>query len=478
MANRVISAYRGNVAELEFRAMLARPRADAGRPLGSIWMRPDGTDLYQSISRNQEDNTRRYIKATGYRFPYISSLTSIQGGSIDATDKVVVIGAGAMGRGLLAPVFAQAGKRISFLDGNQEVIDALGRENQYSVSIGGDNITMTDIHAINNLQDREAAVAELIRAQIVTTSVGPKVLPMIAPTIAKAVYWRMIFGIQEPLNVIFLENLPIEVSDDFKTVKDQLLEFRAAFFAGRETDSAFQDYVEQKVGFSMAIGNYPGGFIDKDPLRIAISGHDHMIPVNGKTFIGCIDVPQVELVDNFDALVCQKLFAFNSLHALVAYMGFAKGVKTIPEAMGIGSVREVFEGAMTEVGMALAEQFGFDSSHSLAYDRHIREIFTSFSDTIYRVGGDPYRKLLPNDRLLGAASLCSKNGVLPENIAVGIAAGINYALKVSPDDDPTRAAHPELNTYEDFVQTICGAGMNYELQEMVSRAYLGYFPPR
>ncbi len=475
MANRVISAYRGNVPETEFRAMLSRPRAEAGRPLGSIWMRPDGTDVYPSAGGTEERNTAIYLQATGFIYPYIHSLTSIQEGSIDAQDKVVQFGSGVIGRGFLAPIFAQAGHRISFLDADMGVIDALRNSNSYSVSIGGDEITMTDIHVINSVLEKEAAVAEIIRAQIVTTSVGPKILPRIAPTIAEAVYWRMAFGLQSPLNIILLENLPIEVSDDFKTVKDQLLEFRTAFFAGREENSDFHDYVRQYVGFARAIGNYPGGMIDNDPLRMAISGHDHKIPVDGQNFIGSIDVPQVELVANFDALVCQKLLRFNMAHALVAYLGFCDRRDTIPESFSGGFVRRVFEGAMAETGTALERHFGFEVQQTRDYFDHTVGIFSTFPDDILRVGADPYRKLAPNDRLMRAAMLCLMHGIEPVNVSIGIAAGIRYALNATPEQDKTIGTRPDIVTAQDVLTKVCGLELEDHLAGLILEAFHKYF---
>ena len=49
-------------------------------------------------------------------------------------------------------------------------------------------------------------------------------------------------------------------------------------------------------------------------------------------------------------------------------------------------------------------------------------------DTCLRVGGDPSRKLSPKDRLIGAAKLCEKQGILPCYIAIGAAAALRRLI--------------------------------------------------
>ena len=41
-----------------------------------------------------------------------------------------------------------------------------------------------------------------------------------------------------------------------------------------------------------------------------------------------------------------------------------------------------------------------------------------------RVGGDPARKLSPDDRMIGSATLALEQGITPAYIAVGAAAGV------------------------------------------------------
>jgi len=61
---------------------------------------------------------------------------------------------------------------------------------------------------------------------------------------------------------------------------------------------------------------------------------------------------------------------------------------------------------------------------------HITDLLNRFTnaalqDTCARVGGDPGRKLSPDDRLIGSSSLAMAQGTTPAYIAVGAAAGVH-----------------------------------------------------
>ena len=54
-------------------------------------------------------------------------------------------------------------------------------------------------------------------------------------------------------------------------------------------------------------------------------------------------------------------------------------------------------------------------------------------DPISRVAREPFRKLKPNDRLIGAAQLCLAAGVVPKNLMIGIMAAFVYENPGDPD---------------------------------------------
>jgi len=468
-----ISAYCGSMLP----SLLAGIRGK--RHLGSLWVDRNGANVYPKAKKLIMDKAAEFRDQGTYLHTY----ASMELGSVDAEKKAVQFGAGAIGRGFLAPIIAQAGFRISFLDADQALIDTLRSSDCYYVNMSGRERTISDLHLLNSVAQREDAVAEVLRASMITTSVGPKILPMIAPTIADGVFRRMLFGIQTNLNIVFLENMPVTPINDFRGIKDQLAGFRQSFFEAASKlfinpnqEGQFAEYVEKHIGMARAIGHYPTGLLMGDPLNISVAGHGHFIPVDAKGFKGRrTGIPQMKLSQGYDALAMQKLFAFNMTHALVAYLGFVNGALRTDKAMEVPEIRTIFEGAMREIESALTRQFGFSEAQTAVYRTHTTSIFEEYQDSVFRVGGDPFRKLAPNDRMIGAARLCLMTGIRPENIAKGIAAGIFYAINVRPENDKTVTIPQDVTEPEDklqyMLQEVCRLTTDDELYTMALDSY-------
>lgn len=81
--------------------------------------------------------------------------------------------------------------------------------------------------------------------------------------------------------------------------------------------------------------------------------------------------------------------------------------------------------------MALSKKYG---APMMDLQEHITDLLYRFTnaalkDTCQRVGGDPARKLSPEDRLIGSSLLAMEEGFTPAYIAVGAAAGLHRYLK-------------------------------------------------
>jgi mannitol-1-phosphate 5-dehydrogenase len=90
----------------------------------------------------------------------------------------------------------------------------------------------------------------------------------------------------------------------------------------------------------------------------------------------------------------------------------------------------VTKAAMWEAGMALIDEYPLEFNEN-TIGEHIDDLIRRFGnkalgDSIYRAGRDLYRKLDPNDRLLGAINLCVKHGRLQKNICFGVAAALYF----------------------------------------------------
>lgn len=90
----------------------------------------------------------------------------------------------------------------------------------------------------------------------------------------------------------------------------------------------------------------------------------------------------------------------------------------------------IAKNAMLESACALAAEYNVSMQELLPHidDLLLRYRNKALGDTCVRVGGDTVRKLGPNDRLIGAARLCTKHGIVPHHISVGIAAAVHRYL--------------------------------------------------
>ena len=81
--------------------------------------------------------------------------------------------------------------------------------------------------------------------------------------------------------------------------------------------------------------------------------------------------------------------------------------------------------------MALSGKYGVALGDVVMHITDLLNRFTNaaLKDTCARVGGDPARKLSPDDRMIGSSALALEQGTTPAYIAVGAAAGVHRYIK-------------------------------------------------
>jgi mannitol-1-phosphate 5-dehydrogenase len=89
------------------------------------------------------------------------------------------------------------------------VVAALKTEGRYEVILADENeshIAVDRVTALHSARDAEEVTERLAEADLVTTAVGPSILPVIAPAIAQGLLERIRVG-GAPVNVIACENM-------------------------------------------------------------------------------------------------------------------------------------------------------------------------------------------------------------------------------------------------------------------------------
>ncbi len=121
----------------------------------------------------------------------------------------VHFGAGNIGRGFIGQLLHESGYDIVFVDVRDDVVEALKTEGRYDVILADENerhVPVDRVTALHSARDAEEVTERIAEADLVTTAVGPSILPVIAPAIAEGLLERVRVG-GAPVNVIACENM-------------------------------------------------------------------------------------------------------------------------------------------------------------------------------------------------------------------------------------------------------------------------------
>lgn len=342
---------------------------------------------------------------------------------------LVQFGAGNIGRSFIGRVFGTNGYEAVFVDINNAVIDTLNRERTYTIVIKKNNvpdkiIEVSNVRGINS-RDIEAVKKIVQEADIIATSVGKNVLPIIAGPIAAGLTGRQNKHPGKPVNIILAENL--HNGAEF---------FRNALKPHLPESFPLKDYVgiiETSIGKMVPI--MPMEVIKENPTIVYSEEYNNLI-MDKKAFLGEVpNIPEIMAVDNIAAYVDRKLCIHNLGHAAVSYLGNLSVPKAVYlyEILANPEIFSCVRFAMMQSAEALLKEYpGVFTKESLV--NHIDDLLERFrnralGDTIFRVGRDLPRKLFRDDRVLGAARLCIKHHLPYDAIIDVFLAGIRFQAK-------------------------------------------------
>jgi mannitol-1-phosphate 5-dehydrogenase len=155
--------------------------------------------------------------------------------------------------------------------------------------------------------------------------------------------------------------------------------------------------------------------------------------------------PGIEVfVEKEDLLAFEeaKLYGHNAIHALLAYLGLAKGYKKMTELKDDADLMKIASKAfLDESGAALIKKYCglgdelFTEGGYRSYAEDLLDRMTNpyLGDTTTRGGRDIVRKLGYSDRIFGTMTLALEYGIAPVNMAVGAAAAL-CVLLANPEE--------------------------------------------
>lgn len=328
-------------------------------------------------------------------------------------------GGGNIGRGFIGEVLNKNGFKIAFVDVNTEIIDALNDKHEYTIELaqeGTPQITVNNVYGINNGTHPEEVIAAFEQAEIVTTAIGPKILPYIAPLIAKGIQKRKAGQSTQPIDVIACENM----IGGSTFLKEEVL---------KNLDEEDMAYVEQYIGFpDAAVDRIVPLQSHEDKLFVSVEGYKEWVIDESKLKNTDLRLEGVHYASNLEPFIERKLFTVNTGHATTAYVGKYEGYKTIDEALKDESVRKQVEEVLAETGALMVEKWQFDAEEHQAYITKILSRFVNpyISDDITRVARTPMRKLGYDERFIRPIREANEKGLETKHLIQTVAKALLY----------------------------------------------------
>jgi len=354
-------------------------------------------------------------------------------------------GAGNIGRGFIGLLLSKT-HHVVFADIQKDTIDAINTKRGYFVTVISadkrEKHFVQDIEAV--LTDSPDTVRAYLKADIITTSVGPDALKFLAPSIANGLRARANAN-KRALNVIACENLLHGSNRLKKMVEDQL-----------KDDPATLNYLDKFVGFpNCAVDRIAPPFEKEALLDVAVEEFYEWF-VDRKVLKDPVpNIQGMKIVDNLDAYVERKLFTLNTAHAFLAYIGHLKGHKTLDQSMNDPQLRLMVEEALKESGAALVKKHDLDPEH---HQQYVDEVLNRFEtpqldDILVRVGRSPLRKLRKDDRLVGPVNMARDYGLPRDHLILAIAAALLFD-------------HPEDRESVQIQEMIKEKGLDWTVREI------------
>ncbi|MCI9121229.1 MAG: mannitol-1-phosphate 5-dehydrogenase [Oscillibacter sp.] len=337
--------------------------------------------------------------------------------------QAIQIGAGNIGRGFIGALLAQAGWQVTFADVVESILSELNSKHRYTVHIldrEPGEITIENVDGVNSTSPE--FTQKVAQCDLITTAVGPNVLPKIAGSIAAGIQERKAIGNTAPLNVICCENGLRTTTRLKNEVLKHLNEDETAFL---EANIGFVDCAVDRIcpkpNFENPLDAAVERYCEWDVERSAWKGEQ-------------VEIPGMTYADNLMAYLERKLFTLNSGHAICAYLGSLKSYRTILESIQDPAIGEIVHAAILESGEGLIRTFGFDPDVHHAY---VEKIFARYQnpfleDEVLRVGREPLRKLDPADRLIKPLVTAASYGLPVDHLLFGPAAALRFRCPEDP----------------------------------------------
>lgn len=373
--------------------------------------------------------------------------------------KIVLFGAGKIGRSFIGQLFSRAGYEVVFIDTDERIIKELIQRRSYNVIIKSDSGDETlNIRNVRGIQadNRVAVISELTDCDYVATAVGQTNLAAITPLLARGIKSKWESGNTKPTDIILAENLRNAAG----FIKNFLKQYLPVDYPLDEKIGL----IETSIGKMVPIMSEKD--IREDVLQVYAEPYNTLI-LDKKGFRNELpDVPGLAPKENMKAWVDRKSFIHNLGHASAAYYGnyLHPEAAYMYEVLADSKVYRFTHDCMDQSADALLAEYPEEFTVYELTD-HIEDLLKRFQnkalgDTVFRVGLDLYRKLGPEDRLAGSIRLSLKHKLPHDKILAALIFGTRFKARdengsLYPRDKEFHSNMKNKRT-EYFLSEVCG----------------------
>lgn len=333
---------------------------------------------------------------------------------------VLIIGAGAVGRGFVAPMFSRAGFDIDFVDSDRAMIGRLRERGAYVTATTAGSAYRFEVVPVRHAMLPDE-LPDIRRYEFLFLSVGPRKYLDYAQAAAQA---RSLF---------VLEN-----------IRNAGLRLREASGNG---------CVYFGIPDVIVSNTAPSALIARDPLCVVAEPGELILEAGPYAMpemphVVCRAGPQLD-----EDWAC-KFYIHSACHAVAAYLGARAGYAYIHDAVADPWVGAVTEQAMRTVCRAIVRRHmvGAEKAESYLARELMRFRNALLFDPIARVARDPLRKLARDDRLVVSFNLVEEAGLDSAPFALAINAALAYCAE---NRDGADGAYPRKRP-EEILRSVCG----------------------
>lgn len=379
--------------------------------------------------------------------------------------RALIFGAGNIGRGFIGQILKDNNYELIFADISDILIEEINLKKEYTVYFASDNkehFKITDVSGIHNVKEAKKLNETIQEVDLITTAVGPNIVPIVAKTILEGVKERLSKKNTKPFNIIACENAIGATSVLKETIFSYL-------------DEDEKSKAENVIGFpNSAVDRIVPIQTNENLLDVIVEPYHEWV-VEADKFRGDFEpIKGVEYKKDLEPYIERKLFTVNTGHATTAYIGNSFGFKTINEAINDDTIHKIVLGVLGETSDYLVKSFNFSEVDQREYVNTIIERFKNphISDELIRVARSPIRKISPKDRFIYPATELLKMGKTPYYIATTISYILRY---INPDDAESVELNKHLKEYgvAKTLKKYSGLEEDSILTELIEENYYG-----